>query len=72
MNLCSDTHDEVCFEGRECPACEVINKLTKDLEAAVDMVTSLEQTIDEYRTDLRAMAREAQKAQEDVAKESIE
>lgn len=22
MNLCSDDHDEVCYEGRKCPACE--------------------------------------------------
>jgi len=21
MNLCSSGHDEVCYEGRECPAC---------------------------------------------------
>ncbi len=21
MNLCSDSHDEVCYEGRTCPLC---------------------------------------------------
>jgi hypothetical protein len=23
MNLCSDGHEEVCYEGRNCPACEL-------------------------------------------------
>ena len=25
MNLCSEGHDEVCFEGTECPVCDQIN-----------------------------------------------
>lgn len=35
MNLCSAGHDEVCFEGRNCPCClllDVIAGLEKDLE----------------------------------------
>lgn len=27
MNLCSDNHEEVCFTGRHCPACEIQQKL---------------------------------------------
>lgn len=27
MNLCSKNHDEVCFEGRVCPACELVTQL---------------------------------------------
>jgi hypothetical protein len=23
MNLCSEGHDEVCYEGNNCPACEM-------------------------------------------------
>lgn len=23
MNLCSQNHDEVCYEGHRCPACEI-------------------------------------------------
>jgi hypothetical protein len=26
MNLCSKIHDEVCYEGRRCPACDVIDE----------------------------------------------
>lgn len=35
MNLCSDVHDEVCFEGRHCPVCplyEEIGRLTIEIE----------------------------------------
>ena len=32
MNLCNDNHEEVCFEGRDCPACEIRN----DLQAQID------------------------------------
>lgn len=35
MNLCSDRHDEVCYEGKYCPACELlerISELKKEIE----------------------------------------
>lgn len=72
MNLCDEGHDEVCFAGRVCPACASIEDLTRDLDNAKAEAIDLQNTIDEYRTDLRAMAREAQQAQADVAKETIE
>jgi len=33
MNLCSEKHDEVCFEGRDCPVCEMINDMEAEVEA---------------------------------------
>jgi len=26
MKLCSDEHEEVCYEGEDCPVCKAINK----------------------------------------------
>ncbi len=26
MNLCSDDHDEVCYESLECPACQMVRE----------------------------------------------
>lgn len=26
MNLCSDGHEEVCFDARKCPVCEIISE----------------------------------------------
>jgi len=49
MNLCSGNHDEVCYEGRTCPACaaladkdEEIAALEKKLESAREEIESLE------------------------------
>ncbi len=38
MNLCSDGHDEVCFDGRSCPVCDIISE--KD-----EKINELETTI---------------------------
>ena len=27
MNICSKYHDEIVFEGRQCPLCDVISEL---------------------------------------------
>lgn len=34
MNLCSDGHDEICYEGRECPVCILIVKMC-DLDSEI-------------------------------------
>lgn len=32
MNLCDDGHDEVCYEGKYCPACELNRELLETIE----------------------------------------
>lgn len=47
MELCSDGHDEVCYETRNCPACDIEvekDKVIKDLE---NQVTDLQGEVDE-------------------------
>ena len=37
MNICSNNHDEVCYEGRNCPTCDALVELEntqKELENA--------------------------------------
>jgi transcription initiation factor IIE alpha subunit len=49
MNLCSDGHDEVCHEGKDCPACEIKGEL-KDANDTIgelrEKVSDLQSTID--------------------------
>ena len=45
MNLCDDGHDEVCFDSRHCPVCEII----KDNK---DYVERLTQDNEDLRRDL--------------------
>ena len=44
MNLCADKHDEVCYEGRICPVCE----LREGYEPAI---ADLEKEISELRNE---------------------
>lgn len=41
MKLCSSGHEEVCYESRECPACEVSIDLEKK-------ITELREEIDKH------------------------
>lgn len=45
MNLCSDGHEEVCFEGRDCPACTIREELQPEIDALKEKVESLEDEI---------------------------
>lgn len=36
MNLCSDEHDEVCYEGRYCPACSVRDEMEREKDLQID------------------------------------
>lgn len=45
MNLCQDGHDEVCFEGRNCPVCEK----QKELDAANEDIAKLQDAITELK-----------------------
>jgi hypothetical protein len=45
LALCSSGHEEVCFESRKCPACEVsdeleakIKELRKELDELADQI----------------------------------
>lgn len=42
MHLCNDGHDEVCYEGRDCPVCLV----KADLEEANGKIAELEKQIE--------------------------
>ena len=47
MNLCSDGHAEICFEGKVCPLCRFLDEIksleetVKDLERRLDIVEKI-------------------------------
>ncbi len=56
MNLCSDDHDEVCYEGRACPCCNIkeyadrrIAKLESELESAEVQINDLNKQIEDSK-----------------------
>ncbi len=46
MNLCEDGHEEVCYDGRYCPVCEIIKEHTKRIESLQDEIEDLNKTIE--------------------------
>ena len=59
MNLCADGHEEVCFEGRNCPVCEIrsdLNAQIEDLNTQIEdlskEVSQLESKVDNAREGL--------------------
>ena len=53
MNLCSNGHDEVCYEGYECPACELADDLNEDISKLEDKIGELEGTIEGLESELK-------------------
>lgn len=50
MNLCSDRHGEVCYEGRNCPACELVAQiatLNREKEELQSQVRKLDDALDQ-------------------------
>lgn len=45
MKLCEDGHDQICFDGRHCPCCELL-KMNSGLE---DKVYELEEKVNELK-----------------------
>lgn len=48
MNLCSDNHEEVCYETRNCPACKVINEKDDEISELKTKVEDLERERDTH------------------------
>lgn len=48
MELCSDGHDEVCFDSRYCPVCGAL----KDISALEDTINDLENEIEQLKAEI--------------------
>lgn len=46
MNLCNDGHDEICYEGRICPACSVL----EEVATLKDRIETLEQRLEQEQS----------------------
>lgn len=47
MTLCDDGHQEVCFEGRTCPACALVQEKLNLEQEIQDLKNQLENTLEE-------------------------
>jgi DNA polymerase elongation subunit (family B) len=49
VNLCSHGHEEVCFEARKCPVCELIAEHESKVEALEEKIAQLESHINDIQ-----------------------
>jgi len=52
MNLCSDGHEEVCYEARTCPACEAIQEKQNDLDDKNSEIKDLKEQVEDLEQQL--------------------
>ncbi len=43
MNLCSDNHEQICFEGHQCPLCAQIGETEKAREHADELENEIKE-----------------------------
>lgn len=55
MNLCNEGHEEVCFEGRKCPACSAMEQLQDMVDSLNDDVSKLEKMIIDLENELEVL-----------------
>lgn len=42
LNICSEGHSEVCYEGNRCPACDLQLDMQGEIDDLKDQVSELE------------------------------
>jgi hypothetical protein len=60
MNLCDSDHPEVCYDGRKCPICELLDEKDARITELEEKVTELKNELDEHRCDSRGIMGEPQ------------
>jgi len=53
MNLCSDHHDEVCFDGRKCPLCQEMEARERVTGSLRDQIAELQDQIIDLESQVR-------------------
>ena len=41
MWLCSNNHEEICYEARKCPACEIIAERNEEIEHLEELLQEI-------------------------------
>jgi len=52
MNLCDNDHEEICYEGRNCPCCDIIKEkveIEKELEEVLIALKESEEKVAWYK-----------------------
>jgi len=69
MNLCSDNHDEVCYEGNTCPVCSVRNDLQYEIDYRDKDIAKLNDKTDELYNQIDELKNKIVELQKSVLEE---
>jgi len=47
MNICSDGHDEICYDTYDCPMCKLIDEHIDTIDDLDEKIDDLENTIND-------------------------
>lgn len=61
MNLCSDKHDEVCYEGRTCPVCDLRSDKDDEIERLTQKVKEEEENAEAWMDKCKAANEEVER-----------
>ncbi len=77
MDICSDNHEEIAYEGRQCPACDIradkdieIKDLEKDNKNLEKTNEKLEEELEELKTELERLKQRMDFVAEKIIKKS--
>lgn len=51
MNLCSKDHEEICFEGRECPLCSEMADRKSKVEELESEISNLKDEVESLQSE---------------------
>lgn len=58
MNLCSSQHEEICYEGRSCPMCDMMTAKDEEITKLKEEKTNIEEELEDAQARLAAFAEE--------------
>ena len=67
MNLCSRYHDEICFEGHDCPVCAIVKEKDEKISELESQAENLNSEIRDLTASNEAISEEVEQARKDLA-----
>ena len=62
LSLCGDGHDEICYTGRECPACEALDRV----QQIQDQVIEAERAYNDMEEQAKVLERKVEDLQDEI------
>lgn len=51
INLCSSDHEEICYEGGNCPVCVIIEEKNNEITDLKETISELEVRVDQLENE---------------------